>query len=305
MVSPVTATVDFEPTSRRISTRPSHWPLPSREGTTIRCRLPRAGQADSKRRVGDLDRPVVVGVAGPAVVRVLLGRQVGDGAGGGPAAARRPELGEGGVAAPPQDPAPGGGDRVVGGGVLGVGTAVDLARPGVAQVEDRGAGVGALVRRVGPCRDGLGADGGRRPQRGDLERHDAAEVLLERQRVDRDPRGGCVGGCEGSEPAAVGAVAGRRDQRDRVALRAERTEPVQRAPRPPPVGVEADPVLPPEAMRATRQRVASLSGSTNVSPDPRSRTASRLRVTTTRSSVVSAVSWTRIRPLAFPHFVPG
>ena len=49
MASPETVMVDFEPTRRSVRTRPPQSPLPSREGTTMRCRLPRPGQADSKR----------------------------------------------------------------------------------------------------------------------------------------------------------------------------------------------------------------------------------------------------------------
>ena len=70
--------------------------------------------------VVDLHRPGVHRVARPAVVRVLLGGQVGHRAGRGPAAAAGAELGERRLAAAGQDVAGGGVDGPVGGGVLGV-----------------------------------------------------------------------------------------------------------------------------------------------------------------------------------------
>ncbi len=156
--SPLTVTSFLLPSSTISSTRPYQSPLPSRCVTTTRVSVPSHGPRLLHRGAGHRRGPRVHRVAGEAVVRVGLGRQVGQAAGRGPAAAARAELGERRLAAVGQHLAGGRGDGGVAARVL---AAVRRRRPGRrwcrrCRRAARG-GAAAVVGGVRPSGDGLRA----------------------------------------------------------------------------------------------------------------------------------------------------
>ncbi len=98
----------------------------------------------------------------------------------------------------------GGGDGVVGRGVLGGDAAVHLAGGGVADLVVPGPRVRPLVRRVGARRHRLRADRLDGPQGRHLQRDHASQVVLERQHVDRVAGRRPRRGRGRAQPAAVG-----------------------------------------------------------------------------------------------------
>ena len=173
-----------------------------------------------------------------AVVGVLLGHEVVHRAGGGPPPAAGGELRERGCTVDEAGLPLRLADRGVGRRVLGGGPAVDLAGGRVADLVVLGPRVGTFVRRVGARGHRLGLDRRGAPGGGHLQRHHAAQVVLQAQPVDRVAGLTARRGGGRAELAAVGPLdtAGQH-QGDRLVLGVELALALQDEELPPAAGV--------------------------------------------------------------------